>query len=357
MGPNKRAVINMSLGYTGFACDGNSPMDRLMNNLAIKHPHIVLVASAGNSGSDGCHFEGDVPASGHIDVKLAVKGTNRCTVHIWQAKTEISTFTVIPPPDAKRPPSAPFTSGQNRTTHQFPYGNVCRIASSIHDYNQKRRTTFVLEKADWFELYEGEWTIRVQGPAPFPGSNRRFHAWVDVNDWSGRSGHSPKLVGATPATTLESPATADLVIAVGAYTVRATQLATEDQPLEGLAFFSSQGPLLNDALQPSNRLKPDISAPGLIIHSADNRLSKDPTFEFVARYYGQGGTSQASPHVAGVIALLLQKEPNLTRQEVYDRITQNARRDDKTGVSANPQWGYGKIDAWKVLYPGVPLPP
>jgi subtilisin family serine protease len=65
----------------------------------------------------------------------------------------------------------------------------------------------------------------------------------------------------------------------------------------------------------------------------------------------------ASPHVAGVIALLLQKEPHLTRQQVYDRITQSARRDGHTGPLPSAQWGYGKLDAWKALHPNEPLPP
>jgi subtilisin family serine protease len=56
------------------------------------------------------------------------------------------------------------------------------------------------------------------------------------------------------------------------------------------------------------------------------------------------GTSMATPHVAGVAALLLQGKPSLTSDQLKNAITSSARRDALTGP-VNPQWGYGKIDA------------
>lgn len=67
---------------------------------------------------------------------------------------------------------------------------------------------------------------------------------------------------------------------------------------DALASFSSKGPITRDG---SNRLKPDISAPGAGVRSSY------PT----NTYATLSGTSMATPHVAGGVALLLSARPTL----------------------------------------------
>jgi hypothetical protein len=73
----------------------------------------------------------------------------------------------------------------------------------------------------------------------------------------------------------------------------------------------------------------------------------------VSGFHIEAGTSMACPHVVGVVALLLEAEPGLTRQEVYNRITQGARSDAHTGSVPNTNWGFGKVDAWGALFPAL----
>ncbi len=70
-----------------------------------------------------------------------------------------------------------------------------------------------------------------------------------------------------------------------------------------VASFSSRGPR-----ESQDALKPDITAPGLVIFSAEARGGTTAV--------GFGGTSMATPHVAGAMALLKQLHPSWTPSEL-----------------------------------------
>jgi serine protease len=65
----------------------------------------------------------------------------------------------------------------------------------------------------------------------------------------------------------------------------------------------------------------EISAPGESIYSTMNLGSTLPSGYTYVNYQG---TSMATPHVAGVIALMLSREPNLTADEVLSRLQLSA---------------------------------
>ena len=82
------------------------------------------------------------------------------------------------------------------------------------------------------------------------------------------------------------------------YTVGALNTGTDT-----IAGFSSRGPVTRDG---SNRTKPDITAPGTNTRSCDNTCD--------SCYTTASGTSMATPHIAGAMALLWSAIPSLQHQ-------------------------------------------
>ncbi|RLP92058.1 S8 family serine peptidase [Micromonospora sp. CV4] len=107
-----------------------------------------------------------------------------------------------------------------------------------------------------------------------------------------------------------------------------------------LADFSSRGPLVT-----SNVAKPELVAPGVDIVAA--RAAGTDLQDPIDRYYeGISGTSMASPHVAGGAALLAQRHPGWTGEQLKAALVGAA--DPLTGVDAYAV-GAGRLNAARAL--------
>jgi uncharacterized repeat protein (TIGR01451 family) len=121
--------------------------------------------------------------------------------------------------------------------------------------------------------------------------------------------------------------------------------STDDNDI--ISLFSSRGPVTVDG---SNRLKPDVSAPGESIRSS---VPGYPS------YLEMDGTSMAGPHVAGLVALLISAEPGLAGQveALESALTRSAvpRTTDQLcgGIPGsqvpNNTYGWGRVDAWNAV--------
>ena len=107
-------------------------------------------------------------------------------------------------------------------------------------------------------------------------------------------------------------------------------------------------------------VKPDIVAPGEVYYGSYARLANGSGLNSVlktsdgspyweldrsGRFVLFTGTSAATPYVAGVIALMMEKKPTITAGEIKRLLQRNASQDPfYTGQVPNPRWGYGKLD-------------
>lgn len=209
-------------------------------------------------------------------------------------------------------------------------------------------------------------TIGIEAPLSFEvlDNQAEVSCWRYNGEWT-TNDLNPLLHAGEATHNILSPASAPRVICVGATTHRDSIMNLDGQWKSywtgetGMrAPFSSVGPTMD------GRTKPDVMAPGNNIISAYSSyyLENHPTandirwdvahFDYEGRTYAWNsntGTSMACPVVAGVIALWLQANPNLTPEDIMEVIRRTSRQPDPTLDYPNNEYGYGEIDAYHGL--------
>lgn len=161
--------------------------------------------------------------------------------------------------------------------------------------------------------------------------------------------------------TITIPGTASGVITVGSYMGRATwtdingvvHYQTDYTPsigalggtVDSISLYSSLGPTGEIT---GSRTKPDLVAPGEpIISTKPSSTTFSDAILGDANHEKLEGTSMASPHVAGIAALLLEKNNCLTANEIKTALTSTATA---TGTpNPNNTYGYGKVNALEAI--------
>ena len=153
---------------------------------------------------------------------------------------------------------------------------------------------------------------------------------------------------------LSGMGSSNLAITIGA----TDDINTVDRSDDTVASYSSRGPRRDNADgNPLNELKPELSAPGTNIIQAEGCVTSGTCINFLGGdasqngYTGRGsGTSYATPSVTGIIALMLEANPDLSPAEVKEILKLTAeRRGEPTQPDVDPFWnrdfGWGMADA------------
>ncbi len=132
-----------------------------------------------------------------------------------------------------------------------------------------------------------------------------------------------------------------------------------EENADWLAKFSSRGPSYSNV----EILAPTVAAPGVDIYAAFSDEHPFVSTPFGADYAALSGTSMASPHVAGAMALIRQANPEWTASEVqsalmmttdnevqYWRLNQEGSESDKAGIY---RAGTGRINVENAVKSGL----
>lgn len=372
---NMPCVINASVGDYAGSHDGLDPYSLYIDSLITAKKGRLLVAAAGNSGDWApYHLHTNVPvdtAFSWFSVNPSSVMGNAVFYEIWADTSDFS--------------NVHFAIGADdiSTGHYFAGRTNFRtiqnnLNTMVYDtlFNSSNDTIATIQT--WAEIRGGQYLLQVYMPSPDSSNylfrfesfgSGQFDCWSSTN--LGTSNIDNQNHISLPLSlqshyifpdTLESMVSAfqcsPNVITVGNYDndsgyVNQFNNWIDMHTIRGkLSISSSKGPT-RTGLQ-----KPDVVASGGITNSAyplasldyiNNNPPLDTNIAYGGMHYRNGGTSMASPVVAGVGALLLEKCPNMTPQEFKTALTNSTYSDGYTGALPNYAYGYGKLDAFQTL--------
>lgn len=329
-GPKTPLVISGSFSGQYSGHDGQSVRERQLNaRFPLNKAGRAIVFSAGNARTYPIHAK-------------AVFSRNAKTV-TWVAheKTIINLFFDSDDPGIRLSP-----------TNVTPLGN--NLERSLNPITNQLEARLVVEP--------GPGGIVLDNPGNRNTEAHLYFSGVSLGEFTSQSAVESHLVGA--------PGTMENAITVASYdwndnfhsrgrviTLASVCDGTNGSPVPfeigWLSCYSSPGPSRRKMPgQTTEIVKPDIAAPGEWYASANAMDGKISAGRWASPdttgYYRQmNGTSAATPYTAGIVALMFQRNKNLTLGEVKRLFWSEATKEDlNPGQQGAPNrdWGYGKLD-------------
>ena len=387
------AVVNLSLGTLFGPHDGTEAAEQAIDSLS-GAGHLVVIA-AGNDGSNPTATTGNPPIPPgntpiflvHAARTLAAGDTAQLAVTVpgyapaagtvndfmlftlWYDARDSLTVTV------RRPDGTTVSRrrGDAPADTETVQGHVFLDNASNGPAAQNGDGQSEIEMYDADPTHApaaGTWVITIR--VDHLGGSGRFDLWEYAT--SSTLGDTQISGGGDNAYLVSSPGNAARAITVAAYVNRVNWVAqggtfqfTVREQVGDLATFSSPGPTRSVRDSLPSRQKPELSAPGKgvfsVYSSASNPAAPAALIATDGRHVLFSGTSMATPMVTGSVALLFERRPDLTPEQVRTILTSTARSDGFTGRSyatgfaggsPNPSWGYGKLDVQAALAQAPP---
>ena len=322
----KPVVINISYGGFDGPHDGSASHERSIDDMLDQDVGRAVVVAAGNGFEANCH-------ASEI-LQDAERATKRWIVHpkdptgndleIWYPGSAQLTIEVTPPGANSPLPPVPLGQRRDIEINSTIVGSIDHNASPT--LNNDVCILVHLNATDDDIVFVGNhgaappgvWQIHIKNHGASPA---RFDAWIQQNRPTrrrpGRHQQSHFFFeDAHPGCTLGSIATGKKSIAVGGFNVFN----------QSVARYSACGPTRPTGGY-SGRAKPEVCAPAATDHAGRGVHSARILSGLSRR---MNGTSIAAPHVAGLIALVLQyansKNCSLTADEIRGIVTQGATK-------------------------------
>jgi subtilisin family serine protease len=357
---NKRLVINMSWGlYNIGPLDGTSLVSEAINTLSGEG--VIFVTSGGNNGDETFHikhtFRNDTLQSKIDFYRSSNPNLWGQSISMWGERNENFGAGITVYDNAKNlllKSPVYFTDG-SRYVDSFLVAGSDTVFYNVeidapHPLNDKPHIRLRVRNENTalnvgLKSYASSGTVHYYNVTELT---------TDVGNWGMPfTDWLPTWEAGDALYSLGEPASTASVITVAAHQ---SEVRRNGAVIGGgfIADFSSFGPTIDE------RMKPDVSAPGVGVMSSissftDANVTIDETTIFNGKSYPfskLSGTSMSSPATAGVVALMLEANPNLWYNEAKKILINTAREDNRTGVipsMGSTQWGWGKVNAYAAV--------
>lgn len=375
---NMPCVINLSIGSHHGPHDGTSYLDQIIDELT--GPGRIIVGAVGNEGESRMHVSKTFTESDNTMKTFLTFSPNASHklhyLDIWgtpgsNLKVSMGIFNSLKGQEVNRSAAYDTSVPNQDIVGYFTYldkEGVDMDALIYGEINLENNSPHVWIESEVLELGQGRMPgLIIEGD---PGAtvnvwNEGLHEFSSNNKSGFTNGDFNSTVG-------EIGGTAKRIITVGSYDGRDSLIVQRKYFIDmneidmyqqyRHSVFSSYGPTAD------GRIVPHILAPGMPVISALNRYALDSssldqemsdyTVDRNRRkyyYIYNIGTSMSAPHVSGIIALMLQANPNLTPEEVREIIQSTADTWPEMGAVPNNTYGAGRINALECVRKALDL--
>ena len=367
--------INISMGDYFGSHDGTDAASLLIDSLINYQPGRALVAAAGNAGSIKLHLEHQITSDTTFTwFKYNASSGLGYGAVFYELWADTADFNNV---DFAVGANLPSGSYQERGTTSFY--NIQNIVG-IHTDTIQNDSAQTLAIVDFYSELQGDkYLLQVHIQEPDSSQllyslkttgNGRMDVWT-THLLGTSTMHDAPLPDTTVLPAIAHYVVPDVaktmvssfqhlpsVLAVGNFVNRAMYVDVDTivrytgKVPGAKAASSSWGPSRRGELKPDIGATGDytigpVSAPVIAANMVNPPNRKQIALGGMHRY--NGGTSMASPVIAGIAALYLQKCPTATMSEIINAMTTTAMQDTFTGPVPNFAFGHGKVNAFDAL--------
>ncbi|MBI2280825.1 MAG: S8 family peptidase [Bacteroidetes bacterium] len=372
---NMPCVINVSMGDYWGSHDGTDAASLLIDSIVNDKESRAFVCAAGNAGHLNWHVEHQITSDTTFTWfkynPTSAFGFGAVYFEAWADTADLNNVNYaiganLPSGNYELRGNIPFVNIQNRlgayTDTIFNNGNRIAVVETYAELQGDKYLLQVMLQEPDSNTYNFSLMTTGNGRLDIWSAS-----WLGVSDMVESPlptvAELPQIVfyqkPDSAKTMVSSFQNVSSILTVGNFNNRASYLDVDSIVRYTGRIPGAKAP--SSSWGPTRRgtLKPDISSSGdesigpVPAITITTSLGAGPVNRAKVAYGGfhrkNGGTSMASPVIAGVAALYLQKCPTATMTEIKNAIITTAKQDSFTGAVPNTGFGYGKVNAFDVL--------
>ena len=354
-------VINLSLGNQYGPHNGNTLFEKAINyvleNDSTPETGRCITAAAGNYGGSLIHFKGTIYGGDtlspwneglYYSIIKPLNNAHRIGISVFYRKSDVVNVKV----GYRDEIFSPWLYKGGFFAAKVDTMSIDSLYITNDDYDDSLNEIYIVivangifdKDSDWFSIYF------------YAPIETKINGWIFSNNaYLGTEYKGGNLLSGDDVDEIGPPGSAKDVITAGAFT---TKTGWEDWNgnshritgrINEPVFWSSRGPLTNSVM------KPDFICPGRMVVSSspyladissDLRVDKNHSISY--------GTSFSSAFLSGSIALLMQEQPSLNFQEIYNLIKEFSS--NNTVQDSVQGWGIPDIkSSANIVFIGIEL--